>query len=76
MVINMINSNPTKTSPYQALSPTDGVKNIDHYITAIDWALQNRNRIKNIAIAGPSGSGKSSVIQTFQKRNTQKHYHF
>ena len=72
----MINSNPTKTSPYQALSPTNEVENIDHYIAAIDWALQNRERIKNIAIAGPIGSGKSSVIQTYQKRNSNNDYHF
>jgi len=61
---------------FQSLSPTDEAENIDYYIETLDWALQNRHKIKNIAVAGPYGSGKSSVIKTFQKRNRNAEYHF
>lgn len=36
------------------------------YSEALTWALENKN-IKNIAITGPYGSGKSTVIHKFQK---------
>lgn len=65
------------SSPYQPLSPTDEAKNIDHYFSSLDWALQHPKRIKNIAISGPFGSGKSSFIKTFQNRNANNiHFHF
>lgn len=61
---------------FHSLSPTDEAENVEEYINAIDWALQNRKKIKNIAISGTYGSGKSSVIQTFQKINAKKEYIF
>ncbi len=63
-------------NPYHPLSPTDEAKNIEHYIDSLDWALQQGKRIKNIAISGPFGSGKSSFIETFQKRNRNRKYRF
>lgn len=63
-------------SPYNALSPTDNAENIDYYIESLNWALLNRKKIKNIAISGPYGSGKSSVIETFQKRNLNREFNF
>ena len=66
----------TESSPYNSLSPTDNAENIDYYVESLNWALLNRNKIKNIAISGPYGSGKSSVIQTFQKRNKNKDFRF
>ena len=55
--------------PYNSLSPTDEAEKVEDYLNSIEWALQNRSKIKNIAIAGSYGSGKSSVIQTFQKKH-------
>ena len=49
---------------YHALTPIDCVENSDVYIDAIEQALQHPD-VKNIAITGPYGSGKSSVIRTF-----------
>ncbi|MCD8399463.1 YobI family P-loop NTPase [Tenacibaculum finnmarkense] len=63
-------------APYNSLSPTDNAENIDYYTQSLNWALSNRNKIKNIAISGSYGSGKSSVIQTFQKRNKNKNVRF
>lgn len=63
--------------PYQSLSPTENAEKVEDYLDTLDWALSNRKKIKNIAVAGPYGSGKSSVIQTFQKKNKHnKNYHF
>lgn len=53
--------------PYNSLSPTDNAEKVDDYLNALEWALNKRDKIKNIAIAGPYGSGKSSIIKTFQK---------
>ena len=55
---------------YYSLSPTDKAAECDAYCEALEWALANSadKDIKNIAIAGPYGSGKSSVIRTFQRR--------
>jgi len=43
--------------------------NNDEYLKALLWALKNRRKenIKNIALTGPYGSGKSSILRTFQK---------
>ena len=52
---------------YAPLTPTNTADAADEYVKAIEWALRNNDKIKNIAITGPYGSGKSSVIQTFQE---------
>ncbi len=53
---------------YISLTPTDQC--IDSvYQKALKWALKNQS-IKNIALTGTYGSGKSSIIKTFEKYNT------
>jgi hypothetical protein len=54
---------------YSSLSPIDDGDENGHYSKAILWALKNRKQedIKNIALTGPYGSGKSSILKTFQK---------
>jgi hypothetical protein len=59
-----------------SLSPTDNAENIDYYIESLNWALLNIDKIKNIAISGPYGSVKSSVIQTFQRKNQINDFRF
>lgn len=63
-------------SPFHPLSPTDEAENCEIYLDAIDWALANSDKIKNIAISGPYGSGKSSVIKTFIKKHNSTKYKF
>lgn len=53
---------------YTDLAPNDEVSNGDAYLKSLDWALNN-DRIKNIALAGPYGSGKSSIIETYLKQH-------
>jgi hypothetical protein len=57
----------TKTE-YTDLAPNDEIENGDEYLNALDWALNN-DRIKNIALAGPYGAGKSSIIETYLKQH-------
>lgn len=62
-----------KTLFYDDLSPVDSVPADAPYEEAIQWALENNN-IYNIALTGPYGSGKSSIIKTFEKNHKQYNY--
>jgi len=75
-ILNKLEAEISVNNYFHTLSPTDEAENVDNYIQSLDWALKNKNRIKNIAISGAYGSGKSSVIKTFIKRNTNKDYKF
>ena len=49
---------------FSPLTPTDEAKDCESYMDALSWAL-SQDKIHNIAISGPYGSGKSSVSRTF-----------
>jgi hypothetical protein len=53
---------------YSSLSPINNCDIEGHYSKMLSWALENRKEqdIKNIALTGPYGSGKSSILKTFQ----------
>ncbi len=55
---------------YEALTPKNDIKNGQEYMAALDWALSKPD-IHNIAISGPYGSGKSSVIESYLKQRTE-----
>ncbi len=57
-----------RETEYTDLAPIDDIRNGDEYLNALDWALTNK-RVKNIALAGPYGAGKSSVIETYLKKH-------
>ena len=63
---------------YFSLSPIVSADPEKHYSNALNWALTNRKKlnIKNIAVTGPYGSGKSSVLHTFQRLNQTKDLSF
>ena len=54
--------------PYKSLSPESNAENRKNYFETIDWAI-NKEEIYNVAITGPYGSGKSSIIKTFFQKN-------
>ena len=56
---------------YEALTPTDSAEQVEEYLEALTWALQQKD-IHNIALAGAYGSGKSSIIETFLRREREK----
>lgn len=49
---------------YTDLAPIDRIENGAEYLNALHWAL-HKKKVKNIALAGPYGSGKSSIIETY-----------
>ena len=53
---------------YKDLAPIDDAVGCEEHIKALEWAVTS-GRIKNIALSGPYGSGKSSIIETFLRRN-------
>lgn len=64
--------------PYTPLSATDNAENVNEYLEAIDWAVLNRKKygIYNVALTGPYGSGKSSVLKTYMATRKGKGHHF
>lgn len=61
------NPNP---SGYDDLTPTSKGDEDKKYSKILEWALKNQN-IKNIALTGSYGSGKSSIIKTFIKEHKE-----
>jgi len=48
------------------LAPEENGKGYETYYNALNWAFQN-NKIKNLALTGPYGSGKTSILCSFEK---------
>ena len=73
--IKEIHSAPqiTSTDQYLSLTPITNADEDKAYSDMLKFAL-SQNKTHNIAVTGPYGSGKSSVLQTFQKQNPQWKY--
>lgn len=70
--LNKKESNDTGdwTDELRDLAPIDDVENFDTYEQVLNWAFKNE-KAKNIALSGPYGSGKSSIIETFLKKHRE-----
>lgn len=68
----MSNTIDKRAIKYYNLSPLSDLKN-DVYFEALNEKL-NDNSIKNIAIIGPYGSGKSSILESFILTDTKNNY--
>lgn len=64
-----------KLNYFQHLTPQviDKDKNTSLYISALNYAI-NEKSIKNIALTGSYGSGKSSILKTLEFRNPENKY--
>lgn len=63
---NLKNSNDNiRNNQFMSLSPTIVEKLDKVYVDALDFVIENEN-IKNAAISGHYGSGKSSIWQTYK----------
>lgn len=67
---NFLTSNPYS---FDDLTPVDDIEKGEIYCKTLEWALSN-SQIRNIAVTGPYGSGKSSVIKTFAKQHSEFKY--
>ncbi len=61
--------------PYTSLCPIDNADNGEIYSEALEWALA-QDDIRNIALTGAYGSGKSSIIKTFFDNTYKDHYKY
>lgn len=55
---------------YKDLAPDSNIANGNEYFEELKWALNN-TKISNIALSGPYGAGKSSVIESFFAQNKE-----
>ncbi|TXJ29046.1 MAG: hypothetical protein E6Q24_05040 [Chitinophagaceae bacterium] len=65
------NNRGEEQQPFHPLSPTGEADQEGHYKKALLWAIKNSKLkdIHNIALTGPYGSGKSSILKTFRETN-------
>ncbi|EHQ25944.1 YobI family P-loop NTPase [Mucilaginibacter paludis] len=71
--LRLSKENPDNPRCFDDLTPIDNADEQSVYLDALQWALTNP-KIKNIALSGPYGSGKSSIVKTFEKKNPGYHY--
>jgi len=73
-LINLDTTDPN----YSSLSPIGNSSENQKYAEALDWALKNRREkdIKNIALTGPYGSGKSTILKTYRNQYQGKDLKF
>lgn len=65
------NNASKNTMEYTVLTPVDTIDANSEYIKTLEWAINN-DSVKNIAIAGPYGSGKSSIIKSYLKKHSDR----
>ncbi|MDO9338462.1 MAG: P-loop NTPase fold protein [Caulobacter sp.] len=65
--MNRLTHPVSPTSKFLDLAPTDEADKEGVYAEALNYATNNE-RVFNIALTGPYGSGKSSIIKSFLKR--------
>lgn len=57
-----------RKNEFTDLAPIDDIENGAEYLKALHWAIKKK-KVKNIALAGPYGAGKSSIIDTYLKKH-------
>lgn len=61
-----------KNIVFSKLTPTDDVR-MDVYDDALEYIFGNKD-IKNVAIAGSYGAGKSSLLESYKKKHSDKKF--
>jgi ABC-type molybdenum transport system ATPase subunit/photorepair protein PhrA len=70
--LNGVN-NYNNADDLEDFSPVILEKDDDKHSTTIKYAIDNPN-IQNLALTGPYGSGKSSILKTFENNYLQYNY--
>ena len=68
--LKLIQEDNPNPGGYEDLTPTSRGDEDKKYSKILEWALKNKD-IKNIALTGSYGSGKSSIIKTFTKKHRE-----
>lgn len=55
------------------LAPKDNLEDCTEYHKSLEYGIENKN-VHNIALTGPYGSGKSSLLRTFEKNYNKYKY--
>lgn len=58
---------------FEDLMPKIDVVKNKQYCESIDWAVQN-NKIRNIALTGVYGAGKSTILNTYKREHNEYKY--
>lgn len=58
---------------FSPLTPKDDLNSLQGYNEALDFVFQNE-KIRNIALSGAYGSGKSSVMASYENQHIGKHF--
>ncbi|MEM6961291.1 MAG: ATP-binding protein [Myxococcota bacterium] len=72
--LRLRSANPGQPSDFVDLAPTDAADQGGVYSAALKFATDSPN-VSNIALTGPYGSGKSSIIRSFLKSYPRKALH-
>ncbi|MBR3918332.1 MAG: hypothetical protein IKJ59_06300 [Clostridia bacterium] len=71
-IINFISRKGTN-NVYNSLMPKDNI-DISNYEDALDFAFSPNEKVRNIALMGTYGSGKSSIINTYASKHPEKKF--
>ncbi len=55
---------------YRDLAPENNIANGEEYFEELNWALNN-TKVHNIALSGPYGAGKSSILESFFAQHSE-----
>ncbi len=69
LLVNKLTDNNDDSS-FNSLMPKEDA-DISNYREALDYIFTSKNVIKNVAILGAYGSGKSSIINTYEKQHPE-----
>ncbi|MFN4150897.1 MAG: hypothetical protein ACK4IX_08125 [Candidatus Sericytochromatia bacterium] len=72
-IVNKLEKENSLLNRFDALTPIDNATDKEIYFLALQEVLLNDD-VKNIALTGTYGSGKSSIIKTFQKKYDEYQY--
>jgi hypothetical protein len=73
-VLESTSRSPATQSKFVDLAPKDEADKAGVYSEALVYAMSNM-KVSNIALTGPYGSGKSSIIQSFVKKYQPRYLH-
>lgn len=72
LIVNKLDKKDNDSS-FNSLMPKEDI-DISNYREALDYIFSSKDVIKNIAILGAYGSGKSSIVNTYEKQHPEHNF--